>query len=366
MSNAYLVNAGGKTIPMVRIHCKNEDEELQQILEKNPDLLPGDQINPEDPRRWLTIKREMGVPDPNTGADRWSIDFVVVDQSGIPTFVECKRLKDSRSRREVVGQMFDYAANGQYYWTKEEIEENAKTSAEAQGRTLDEVLTELKPDDDLSSAEFFQRVEDNLREGQIRLVFFLEDSPLELRSVVDFLNKQMERTEVLLVEARQYEHNGTKIVVPTLFGYTDQARAVKRHVTIANPTSSGARWDEERFIKAVTERLKPAEADAVMRFRLECIQAGYLIKWGTGKVNGSFSIAKPQVSPKNIMCVFTDGNICFNFGWLDAELAEKLKISVEDATKFKFPSDYKSKFPNIKPAQWIPHMDEFLKVLVDL
>lgn len=366
MNNAYLIDAGGKTIPMVRIHCKNEDEELQQILEKNPDLLPGDQINPEDPRRWLTIKREMGVPDPNTGADRWSIDFVVVDQSGIPTFVECKRLKDSRSRREVVGQMFDYAANGQYYWTKEEIEENAKASAEAQGRTLDEALAELRPDKNRSAGEFFALVEENLREGQIRLVFFLEDSPLELRSVVDFLNKQMERTEVLLVEARQYEHNGIKIVVPTLFGYTDQARAVKRHVNVTNPTSSGAIWDEERFISVITKNLKPEEADAIMRFHVECVQAGYSIKWGTGKISGTFSIAKPKTSPKNLLCVSTEGNLGLNFGWLDPELAERLRAAVEATTKLKFSSEYTGKFPYFKPAQWIPHVDEFLKVLVDL
>ncbi len=37
---------------MSRIRRKNEDRELQRILEVNPNLLPGDQIDPEDPRRW--------------------------------------------------------------------------------------------------------------------------------------------------------------------------------------------------------------------------------------------------------------------------------------------------------------------------
>jgi len=39
---------------------------LQRILEINPDLAPGDQINPTDPRRWLVVKREKPVPDPAT------------------------------------------------------------------------------------------------------------------------------------------------------------------------------------------------------------------------------------------------------------------------------------------------------------
>ncbi len=59
MAKAYVLDNGGKSRPMERVRCKNEDKELQLILALNPDLLPGDQINPEDPRRWLMIEREM-------------------------------------------------------------------------------------------------------------------------------------------------------------------------------------------------------------------------------------------------------------------------------------------------------------------
>ncbi|MFU8805447.1 MAG: hypothetical protein ACNA8W_16665, partial [Bradymonadaceae bacterium] len=54
----------GTTKPMKRIPCTNEDRELQARLEHNHDLLPGNQIDPDDPRRWMLIKREMPVPDP--------------------------------------------------------------------------------------------------------------------------------------------------------------------------------------------------------------------------------------------------------------------------------------------------------------
>jgi hypothetical protein len=119
MASVFVIRDDGNTQPMSRVHCENEDRELQLILERNPDRLPGDQIDPDNPRRWLLIQREMPVPDPTTGSDRWSIDFFFVDQDAIPTFVECKRFADTRSRREVVGQMFEYAANGHYYWKAE-------------------------------------------------------------------------------------------------------------------------------------------------------------------------------------------------------------------------------------------------------
>lgn len=365
MSNAYLIDDGGSTVPMSRVRCSDENEELQKILEENPSLLPGEQINPDDPRRWLTIKREMGVPDPATGVDRWSIDFVVVDQSAIPTFVECKRIADSRSRREVVGQMFEYAANGHHYWTKDELQQCAQDTAEAAGRTIDSALAELKPDDDLPVGQFFQRMEDNLREGQIRLVFFLEEGPPELRSIVDFVNKQMERSEILLIEARQYESDGMRIVVPTLFGFTEQARAVKRRVTVAT-SAGGSRWDEERFSAALSEGLPTVESDAIMRFYVECRRAGFSITWGAGKVNGSYRVAKPEVTSKNLLVVYTNGSLCINFGNFEPTFAEKLKTAIESRTQLELPGDYAGKYEYVNSPKWTPKVDELLEALADL
>lgn len=68
-----------------------------------------------DPRRFLLVCREAPVAD-QYGAGRWSLDHLFVDQDAIPTLVEVKRSSDSRIRREVVGQMLDYAANGTRYW----------------------------------------------------------------------------------------------------------------------------------------------------------------------------------------------------------------------------------------------------------
>jgi hypothetical protein len=107
----------------------------------------------------------MPVPDPNTGSDRWSIDFFIVDQDAVPTFVECKRFADTRSRREIVGQMFEYAANGHYYWTSDTIRLYAEETASKTGQSLDESLRTLHPVEDLSIEAFFSRIQENLREG---------------------------------------------------------------------------------------------------------------------------------------------------------------------------------------------------------
>jgi hypothetical protein len=366
LGKVYVLNSDGSTEPMSVIHCKNEDKELQRILELNPNLIPGDQINPTDPRRWLVIKREMPVPDPSTGDNRWSIDLFFADQEAMPTFIECKRYNDTRAKREVVGQMLEYAANGHYYWSKEEMRSYAEEAAETNGLSLEEEIKRLQPEETESVDGFFQHVQDNLREGQVRLVFFMEESPPELKSVVDFLNKQMERSEVLLVEARQYEHDGKKIVAPLLFGYTEEARQVKKTVSVT--TGQRKKWDKESFFVDVRERLSEAEYSAIKQVFDKSQELNCELSWGTGKINGSFSAKWSHLGKYSVYSVFSDGSITFNYGSFKTEsgqsgFAEFLKNELQDRVDLAAPNDYERRYPNYKIDQWYEKVDRLLDVL---
>jgi len=44
MPSVYVVRENGSTEEMSRVRCKDEDRELQRILEGNADLLPRDQM----------------------------------------------------------------------------------------------------------------------------------------------------------------------------------------------------------------------------------------------------------------------------------------------------------------------------------
>ena len=116
----YLLNGDSKLIAMEESPYDSETL-LQKLLADHPDLLAGDQINAEEPRRWLLVTREMAVPGEQDGAGRWSLDHLFLDQDAIPTLVEVKRSTDTRIRREVVGQMLDYAANAVVYWPVEDV-----------------------------------------------------------------------------------------------------------------------------------------------------------------------------------------------------------------------------------------------------
>jgi hypothetical protein len=369
MSDVYIIEPDGSTAAMTQVQCKDEEKELQEILEKNYDLLPGRQIRPADPCRWLLIKREMPVPDPNTGGGRWSIDFFFVDQGGMPTFVECKRFLDTRSRREVVGQMLEYAANGQFYWDKEIIREYASTVAKKSSKNLDEAIIAIGPESGQSVDDFLELIENNLREGQLRLIFFMEEAPDELKSIVDFLNSQMERTEVLVVEAKQYQKDGTKVIVPRLFGYTEEARRIKKSV-IVKP-GDRIQWNEEKFLHQARERLSKEELEAVSRLLAFSKSSGFEIRWGTGKDSGSFTIVSSDIFSKSIISCFTNGSIVFSLGGLKGNVAiEKFRDDLANAIiselGFSIPNDYIDRYPSVLPSVWIQKVENLANIVTTL
>ena len=233
---------------MVEQPYKAEDV-LQQLLADYPNLLAGDQDS-EVRKRWLLVKRELGVAAEEDAPDRWSLDHLFLDEEGVPTLIEVKRSSDTRIRREVVGQMLDYAANGAEFWGLEKIRtafESRYPDAEAAARKLSEVVP---PGDE--PERYWERVGVNLGAGKLRLIFVADVIPAELRRIVEFLNEQMERTEVLALEVRQYvEEGGDRVtLVPRLIGDTEAARRTKG----AGVSRRGRKWTEPELLEAIREK----------------------------------------------------------------------------------------------------------------
>lgn len=224
---AIYIKQGATLTEMIEQPYDAEDV-LQQLLADHPNLLVGDQEG-DQRRQWLLIQREVGIGDDADGSSRWSLDHLFLDDEGVPTLVEVKRSADTRIRREVVGQMLDYAANAASYWGVDRI----RAAFEATRRDAG-----VDPDEDLAShigphgdpERFWQEVATNLHAGRLRLVFVADDIPHELRRIVEFLNEQMTRTDVLAIEVRQYVASTSDMVtlVPRVIGQTEAARDTKR------------------------------------------------------------------------------------------------------------------------------------------
>jgi hypothetical protein len=249
--NIFLLRGADDLVPMAEAPYDREDV-LQELLAKFPDLLAGDQFAGGDARRWILIERESGVPDAEEGTGRWSVDHVFLDQDGVPTLVEVKRSSDTRLRREVVGQLIDYAANAVIYWPVGKLRERFAARLEREGRDADaEIAAVLRPDADVDA--YWEQASANLKAGRIRLVFVADEIPRELRRVVESLNEQM-AAEVIAIEVRQYVGpDGLRTLVPRVIGQTAAA-----------DTRKGSRdtrqWDEASFLRELESGRGPPEA----------------------------------------------------------------------------------------------------------
>lgn len=248
MGLIYLIQENGTLLEMTN---KEYDSEalLQKLLADYPNLLAGEQMNSSEPRKWLLIKREANVPSEESGAGRWSVDHLFIDQDGIPTIVEVKRSSDTRIRREVVGQMLDYAANAVVYWSIAKLKHDFTERCQKEEVNPEDKLSEFLNYEEPKVSDFWQTVESNLRNGKIRMVFVADIIPPELQRIVEFLNEQMKPAEVLAVEIKQYVNNSQKVLVPRVIGQTTEAVLAKR--------SSGLKkyWNEETFVEAIKETL---------------------------------------------------------------------------------------------------------------
>jgi hypothetical protein len=275
MSGVFVIQGEDKLVELEEQMYESEDL-LQTLLENYPSLLAGDQINKNAPRRWLLISREAGIPDKEQGGNRWSVDHLFLDQEGVPTLVEVKRSTDTRIRREVIGQLIEYAANAVLYWPVETLKAKFEYTCEQDDVTPDVKLAEFIGSE-IDEDEFWGNVESNIQTGKVRLLFVADRIPTELQRVVEFLNEQMNPAEVLAVEIKQFVGEDLRTLVPRVIGQTMEAQDRKQ------PSTPGIQWDEKTFM----ERLNDNEKQVARKILGWATDKGLSIWWGKGAKNGS-------------------------------------------------------------------------------
>ncbi|MEY9722169.1 hypothetical protein ABIA22_004723 [Sinorhizobium fredii] len=236
-STIYMVDADGELRRMTPSAPDNEDR-MQALVARYPELITDGNGD------LLLIRREQAISDSEDGSSRWSLDHLFVTRDAQPVLVELKRAVDSRLRREVVGQLLDYAANATAYWQAGRIADSfAKTVVDA-GEDPEVVLRGFIGDQD--AAVFWAQVDANFKAGRIKLVFVADEIPRELARIVEFLNDQM-RADVRAVELRWFAGDGGVITLsPRVIGETERA-AVAKQSSGTRESISRDEWLQKHF-----------------------------------------------------------------------------------------------------------------------
>ena len=184
---------------------------IQDLVAMNPECLPIREIDPifDNP---VSICKELGTT-------AGSVDNFLITTSGLPVLVECKLWRNTESRREVVGQIVDYA-KALSQWTASDLHREVNKKS----RSIDEtLLAQLRRrDSSLDEATFNDAVAHNLRRGRFLLLVVGDGIREGVEEIVEYVQKYSGLHFTLgVVELPLFEcPDGSLLVTPRIMART--------------------------------------------------------------------------------------------------------------------------------------------------
>jgi hypothetical protein len=184
------------------------EADLQDLVHKHPEALPIEEIDPSfsDP---VSICRELNTP-------AGPIDNFLVTPSGLPILVECKLWRNPQARREVVGQVLDYAKE-LARWTSADIER------EAARRGVPSVIERVRAHaPEIDEAEFNDTLTTSLQSGRCLLLILGDGIREGVEAIFEHLGEQGAlHFSFGLVEMPVFElPNGARLATPRIIART--------------------------------------------------------------------------------------------------------------------------------------------------
>ena len=198
---------------------------LQNLIQKNPDLIPAAEIEPCF-TTLVPIVTEYTLPS-------GSLDNLFITADGYPVLVEVKLWKNQESRRKVVAQIVEYAMDFSTLTYQNINDEYVRKNPAAKNKEnpLYEAVSAYAPNTP-SESVFVDRVSRNIREGRFLLLILGDGIREELGKLAEHLLHHSLRYAFGLVQIKLFETpGGGFLVLPSVIGKT---QTVERHVTVIN------------------------------------------------------------------------------------------------------------------------------------
>jgi hypothetical protein len=254
-----LIMEGGQIRPVESTKFLLE-EKLHDYLEQFPELVPFDEVE-DRPAKITVIGREVAVPS-------GSIDLSFLDLKGRLTVVETKLAKNPEARREVIGQIIEYASFVSQ-WSYDHLEREALKYFASKGKvftSLHEAVfsTSTEGVETVEEDLFTTQVDDNLGRGSVRLVIAVDELVESLRSTVAFLNSYTS-FDILVLQLHDFELDAAKhVFIPSLYGQVATTKRRRRIDWNWENYRTELEWSEEQIHRAQSlldrlERSSPVE-----------------------------------------------------------------------------------------------------------
>jgi hypothetical protein len=207
------------------------EAELQSLIQEYPTCLPIAEIDPLfcDP---VAICTELSTP---AGA----IDNFMVTASGLPVLVECKLWRNPEGRREVVGQILDYAKE-LTRWSASDLQREVARRLGRGGNPILQLLREAGHS--IDEVSFNDALTHNLRRGRFLLLIVGDGIREGVEAIAEYLqNHAGLHFSLGLVELPIYVlGDGRRLVVPRILARTE----LITRVVVAAPEGHVVRDDQ--------------------------------------------------------------------------------------------------------------------------
>lgn len=210
---------------------------LQGLLKESPEIIPRDPRGGAVSTVWC---REFPT-------DAGPVDLVGVGSDGSITVMECKLARNPQVRREVVGQVVDYASA---LW-KMPIEAFEELFERLDGLRpadrLAQVAAELGPGWDASAMR--TTLAETLSTGAFRLLIAVDELDEGLKRIIEYVNRQGsgQRLKLVALSFPMYTHGATEILVPESYG--DEASTA----AVPGGGPPGRVWSAAAFMEALSD-----------------------------------------------------------------------------------------------------------------
>lgn len=196
---------------------------LRDLIATHPGLLPVYDLDPSY-GRLITVTRELAIPGVGL------IDILLIDENGRLIVVECKLWRNPQARREVVGQILDYARELARF-SYEDLQRQVSIATRRQGNVLYTLAQEAGGN--LPEADFVDRVSRDLAAGRFLLLVVGDGIAEGTKRIGEYLRAQpglaFDFGLVEMAEYRRTDASGTEhlIMQPRLLA---QTAIIERHV----------------------------------------------------------------------------------------------------------------------------------------
>ena len=154
------------------------EADIQRLVHEQPAILPIEEIDPTFSGA-VSICRELRTP-------AGPIDNFLVTPNGLPVLVECKLWRNPEGRREVVGQILDYAKELSR-WTQSDLQREANVRLRTTGNILLQKVREVAPEVD--EIAFNDALSSNLRRGRFLLLIVGDGIREGVEAIAEYLQR---------------------------------------------------------------------------------------------------------------------------------------------------------------------------------